>query len=579
MRFHRGLVPAVAACAGIIGCAGPAAKTIVPPGPPAVPSVRSHVRPTVAFRVTVPASSAPGSIRIREFDLAHVHQLAQAIVNVSPGTSTCTAVSAGTMECAATFDVSAGNDTFDVASFNGANATGSETIGILAYETAVSAVRTNVIDMALGGTAASIALTLKPGSIFATGTPASGFAFGGNGHNAVQRLQVVALDAAGNVIINPGAPKLRLSATPAAPLSIATAPVTSNAFDLTPLAQTAAPVLLTATATPRGAGTPIDSTVHVALDPILYVINCWNTTVTAFAPWSTAPILTLTSSSSIEQNSAMALDAAGNLFLANDVGSSGDAVGVLEFAPGRTVASRSIAGLNQPRFLAIDASGDVFVNENDQDVKEFTPSGGSTPSRVLSPTTSPAGIDMPEGLAVDGSGNLYVANGSGSIGVSVYAPGSSTTPSVTFSNGMHQPAWLAFDASNHLYVANVSGNDVTEYAAPFSAGTKVLHAFGSSASLNAPLALAVDPSSNIYVVNSSSNAVEISQSNAVVRSFLGTYSGTNLVAVDPLGKVYLPNESGGPSSGGAAEVYAPGSTSPSPVYPDTGGPMDVVVWP
>ena len=173
--------------------------------------------------------------------------------------------------------------------------------------------------------------------------------------------------------------------------------------------------------------------------------------MSAYAPWSTTPILTLDSSTGIASNSAMALDAAGNLYLANYEASPDGAV--LEFAPGGTSPSRTIGSLNDPNFIALDAQNDVFVSEGGSDVKEFTPGGGSTPSRTLSNATS--GLTSPAGLAVDAAGNLYVADTAGSV--SIFAPGTSETASAAMSAGMSAPQWVAFDPAGNLYVANSTG--------------------------------------------------------------------------------------------------------------------------
>ena len=68
---------------------------------------------------------------------------------------------------------------------------------------------------------------------------------------------------------------------------------------------------------------------------------------------------------------------------------------------GSTVAS---SGCNLPTGVAVDAAGDVFVADyNNNAVKEI-PAGSNIPVTIGS------GFSLPVGVAVDAAGNLYVAD-------------------------------------------------------------------------------------------------------------------------------------------------------------------------
>jgi hypothetical protein len=544
-------------------------------------SAPARHRATARFRFKIPhahkrergaryVSPSTASIEVTAYDAAHVHELASTVENTAPGAGACSAVSDGSYTCRFEIALQPGSDTFDVDAFDGAGATGKKLSAVTAFPYDVVAGRVNDIAMTLGGIPASLDVSLAGSSIFAAGSLTLGFSIGGIGENAVQHFSMVAKDADGNVIVNPGAPVFTIAAKdPTHALALVEA--SSGNFSVTPLAPANAPLAMTATATQPG-GAPFSVHFSLKLVSILYEISCWNTTVAAFAPWSTSPILTITSANGIAANSAMALDASGNLYVANDLGSPGGAV--LEFAPGSTTASHTIDSLDSPSFLAVDASGNVFVSEA-SDVKEFTPGGGSTPSRTLG---SGAGLDGPAGLAVDTGGNLYVANAQGTTGVSVFPAGTSTHATFSMNAGMNQSKWLAFDRSGHLYVANYAGHNVTEYAAPFSASSTVLHTFGSGASIDQPQAMAVDTFGNVYVANTSAgSAVEFAANQNVLRTISGIgLDGTNLVAVDPLGNVFLPDE-----NTQSIGMYPPGTSTTASLTYSNGldGPMDVVVWP
>jgi hypothetical protein len=87
-------------------------------------------------------------------------------------------------------------------------------------------------------------------------------------------------------------------------------------------------------------------------------------------------------------------------------------------APIRTIAGTS-TGLNIPRGLALDSAGNIFVaNELAGSVTEYPAgsSGNQAPTITIAGTNT--GLAAPEGLAVDSDGHIYVANfGADSNGV------------------------------------------------------------------------------------------------------------------------------------------------------------------
>jgi hypothetical protein len=100
-----------------------------------------------------------------------------------------------------------------------------------------------------------------------------------------------------------------------------------------------------------------------------------------------------------------------------------------------TIAS----GVNGPFGLAVDAAGNVFVaNTGDNQVDEVTPAGAIS--------TFASGFDDPAGLAFDSAGNLYVAN-AGTDTVSEVTPAGAMS---TFASGLSVPVGLAFDAAGNL---------------------------------------------------------------------------------------------------------------------------------
>jgi streptogramin lyase len=557
----------------------------------------------VRFRFKIPHRArgpkarflSPGtaSLQVTAYNAAHTSQLARLTQNTTPGGAGCTPVSNGSFSCAFVLHVPPGDDTFDVTAFDGLNATGAQLSAATDFPFAVVAGGANGIAMTLGGIPATLSVALVGSPAYATGSQVSGFRIGGVGRGAAQQFQITAKDADGNTIVAPGAPALTLTST-SPKISIAPVAGLPGRFTVTPLAETNAlavpdpntAILLDATAAPVGTGTNfVSATLSLQNDPIAFVGNYetlntpGNTGVQAYAPWSASPVLSIPNGT-YAYYPAMALDAAGNLYVTNY--NSGT---VIVYAPESTTPARSILSLSYPYYgMALDTAGDIFVSEGGSEVQEFTPASGGFPSRTLTATSSPTGILNPYNVAVDATGNLYVSNFAGTIGVAVFAPGSSTTPTMTFHNGMGAPNNLVFDASGNLYVSNNSGLNVTEYKPPFSAyasnpAVAPFATFGSNGIFASPQGVAVDHSNNVYVADSSSSAVfEFSPSApaTAVRSLAA--NGPYNVAIDSLGYVYIPGYGG---LTGPLAVYPPGTSTTATSSLTTGlyYPYGVVVWP
>jgi sugar lactone lactonase YvrE len=212
--------------------------------------------------------------------------------------------------------------------------------------------------------------------------------------------------------------------------------------------------------------------------------------VSVFAPDGT-PSRTLTG---LNNPRALAFDAQGNLYVAN-AGSSRD--------PGTTVSvfdshghlTATLTGLDGPSALAFDARGDLYVaNFNNGTVSEFTPNS-TTPKATLT------GLDDPNALAFDARGNLFVSNLGGDT-VSVFGPDGSPQAPLT---GLDAPSALAFDTRGNLYVTNFGRTNTGITVSVFAPGGTTPTATLSR--LNDPTALAFDTSGNLYVANGGNNTV------------------------------------------------------------------------
>jgi streptogramin lyase len=585
---------ALAATLALESCA--AAPQLLPPTGRPAPALRhgAATRPKIPLTITfkIPQrrrrtghgakylSPSTGSIVLTVFDAAHVKQLAQTELDTVPGLNGCTLVSNGSFTCPMSLKLAPGSYAFDVATYDAFGGKGVALSALKDYVKSIVAGKSNSLKLTLYGIPVLIDFGFAGTSKLTNNDLSGNLAMAGLGSGAAQQLQLSAEDGDGNIIVGSGAPSFALIGDQPSNLTIAPVSGSSGLFRLTPLHHTTAGINLTLEAIAGdSAASPIYAHATLNLDQLVYVADPGNGSVTGFAPWSSTAVITIPSSAGAPNPYTLALDSGGNLYVENFQVGAGK---ILVFPPGSTTPSRTISGLSAPAFgLAIDASGDIFVSEyTAQDVKEFTPSGGGTPSRTLSSSTSPTGINKPEGLAVDSSGNLYVANGGGTIGVSVYAPGTSTTPSAVFHTGMSAPAQLAFDAGGNLYVSNNGGTSVTEYAPPFSSSSTVLHTF-SNANTLAPFAVAVDGSNNVWVgaTNNSGvtgvHMVEFASAGSVKRDVSGYGAAVYGIAVDGSGNGFVTD-----NSGNKVDEFSP-SSGTTPVGALSSGvstPTSIAIW-
>jgi sugar lactone lactonase YvrE len=189
--------------------------------------------------------------------------------------------------------------------------------------------------------------------------------------------------------------------------------------------------------------------------------------VGVYAPGQTIPLREIGGNGYVVEPRALAFDAAGNLYVANNIiayGSCGAGNTVTIFAPNVPAPSVTISdGIDYPCALAL-APGVLYVaNAPPKGVKHL-PYGSVTEYDLSTNAllrTITDGIRTPDALALDGKGNLYVGNLNGR-NVSVYTPGS-TSPSRVITQGATSPKALLFGARGNLYVANLYQNTISAY--------------------------------------------------------------------------------------------------------------------
>jgi hypothetical protein len=213
----------------------------------------------------------------------------------------------------------------------------------------------------------------------------------------------------------------------------------------------------------------------------------------------------------------LALDGAGNLFVVYTQNLGGVVnTGVEELLAADNYATIKI--FNSHLFqsyiygMTVDSSGNVFVTTyypTHGTVEEISAAGGYNTSKTL----VASGFGLPDGIAVDSAGNLFVTDeGLNSVVEIPKAGGYSSVKTVA--GNIHVGHAIALDAASNIFV-NLSNGDF---------GVRELVAAGGYTTVNpldfsATFALAADGSGNVYAAGDRTSIDELSRSQPPALAF------------------------------------------------------------
>ncbi len=235
----------------------------------------------------------------------------------------------------------------------------------------------------------------------------------------------------------------------------------------------------------------------------------------------------------------MAVDGNGNVYVAETVGnvvrkiSPAGVVTTLagSGASGYADGTGSAASFHTPAGLAVDAAGNLYLADSGNHmIRRISPAGvvttlaGSAASGHADGTGSAASFKNPAAVAVDAGGNLYVADMGNHMIRKVSPAGAVTTLAGSTASGFadgtgsaasfNGPYGIAVDAIGHVYVADTF-NSAIRRISPAGVVTTLAGSptsgqadgTGSAASFRNPTAVAVDAGGSVYVSDANNNMV------------------------------------------------------------------------
>jgi hypothetical protein len=173
-------------------------------------------------------------------------------------------------------------------------------------------------------------------------------------------------------------------------------------------------------------------------------------------PWTALGYGPLTSLPASPFSGSMAVDSAGDIFIADpsyylavELPRTGTGYGPQIILP--------FSGLNSPNGVAVDSAGDVFVSDaGNARVVELPRAGTGYGSQTTVPT---GGLSGP--IAVDGVGDLFILAATGVVELLREGTGYGPPSSLPFS-GLNSPSGIAVDSAGDVFVGNSGDTQVLE---------------------------------------------------------------------------------------------------------------------
>jgi uncharacterized protein (TIGR03437 family) len=191
------------------------------------------------------------------------------------------------------------------------------------------------------------------------------------------------------------------------------------------------------------------------------------------------------------------------------------------------------AEIDRPTGLALDAAGNLYIADTGNNRIRIV---AASNSYITTLSTGSFILNSPKGVAVDAAGNVYIADTNNSRVLKVTTVGSITvTTTVAGTNTgafgysgdggpasnalLNYPGGVALDAAGNLYIADTNNQRIRMVSAATGtittiAGTRYSGYVGdggpaTSAELSFPLSVLVDPSGNVYVSDTQNNVIRL----------------------------------------------------------------------
>ena len=336
----------------------------------------------------------------------------------------------------------------------------------------------------------------------------------------------------------------------------------------------------------------------------------------------------LATSSQLNYPGAVAVDASGNIYIADKnnhvIRMVAKSTGIITTVAGNGMegyggdgGQATLAQLRYPQGVAVDAYGNIYIADTDnRRIRMVTKSTGFITTVAGNGQggfsgdggqATSAAIGWIQSIAVDASGNIYIADtDKRRIGKVTKSTGIITTVAGTGQDGfsgdrgyatsasMGWPQGIAVDALGNIYIADadnrrirkVTKSMITTVAGNGEYGNAGDGGQATSAQLSSPKGVAVDASGNIYISDDSNIVRMVTRSTGIISTVAGSgsagFSGDGgvprvaqlntprSIAVDSSGNLYIADTGNNRIRKVGSDTFtAPPTAAPtlSPTYP------------
>jgi sugar lactone lactonase YvrE len=306
-------------------------------------------------------------------------------------------------------------------------------------------------------------------------------------------------------------------------------------------------------------------------------------------------------SADISYAAGMALDSAGNLYIAdgqNYMARRVDPSGIITTVVGNGIDGPSgsggytgdngpanLAQLSATQGVAVDAAGNIYVADTGNNVVRMVDTTGVI--TTIAGTGMPdylgdkgpaidAALNAPSDVAVDTHGNLYITDAGNSCIRKVDSAGVITTVVGTGESGyegdggpaakalLNSPSNVAIDASGNLYISDAGNNVIRKVSTAGIVTTAVGTGRGgfsgdngpaASARLNSPQGVAIDSAGALYIADTLNNRIRKVDSAGIITTIGGVatpgisgdygpaagaqFNNPSSLVVSPAGNIYV----------------------------------------
>lgn len=210
--------------------------------------------------------------------------------------------------------------------------------------------------------------------------------------------------------------------------------------------------------------------------------------------------------------------------------------------PGSNDGTGTAARLDEPRAIALDAGGTLYVADYDNHtIRKITPAGGVTTLAGRADeqgnadgTGTSASFRGPMGIAVDAAGIVYVADTGNRAIRRITASGAVTTLSLS-GQSLSEPRGIAIAASGALLVADygahcirsISSSGVVTTLAGSQNSPGTTDAVGSSARFHYPSAIAITSAGTVFIADTDNDTLRSMSASVAVTTLAGQAGRSN----------------------------------------------------